>query len=138
MTLDISFFNIWAVLVSVVSNMILGALWYSPVLFGNQWLKLIGKKAEDISKDDASKSMMFSIIPAIVLIVLLSLVLAFTRASTVADALIIGTITSLGFMGMNAFNQYLFEQRSLKLIILNTGYPFVALNIAAVILTLWK
>ena len=48
MTLSFHYFNILAFLVCIVSNMILGALWYSPVLFGKVWLNLIGKKPEDI------------------------------------------------------------------------------------------
>lgn len=138
MTLQIPFFNVWALIVAILSNMILGALWYSPVLFGNTWLALVGKKAEDISKEDASKSMSFSIIPAIFTNIFLTLVLAFANAQTILDALIIGTLLSIGFIGMSAFNLVLFENRSVKLTILNVGYSIVSINIAALILTLWK
>ena len=48
MTLHFHGINIWAVLVSIVAMMVIGALWYSPVLFGNTWLRLIGKKPEEI------------------------------------------------------------------------------------------
>lgn len=138
MTLQISFLNFWAILVCIISNMVIGALWYSPVLFGNVWLKLIGKKPEDISKEDANKSMMLSIIPAALSIIFLALTLAFVNASTILDALIISTLMSLGFIGMSALNLVLFEGRSFKLMVLNVGYSFVAFNIAAVILALWK
>ncbi len=138
MTLQVSFLNLWAILVSIISNMVIGALWYSPLLFGNIWLRLIGKKAEDISKEDANKSMMLSIIPAALSIIFLALILAFVNASTILDALIIGTLMSVGFIGMGSLNLVLFEDRSFKLTLLNVGYSFVAFNIAAVILTLWK
>ena len=35
--------NYWAVLVAGVAYMVLGAIWYTPALFGNAWLKAIGK-----------------------------------------------------------------------------------------------
>ena len=138
MSLQISFFNIWAIIVCIASNMIIGALWYSPVLFGNAWLKLINKKPEDISKSDANKSMVLSIIPAILSILFLYLILSIISTSTLIDSLIIGCIISVGFVGMSALNLVFFENRSFRLTLLNVGYTFVSLNVAAVILTLWK
>ena len=138
MTLQISFFNIWAIVVCIISNMVIGALWYSPVLFGNTWLRLTGKKQDDISKADSNKAMLLGLIPATVLIILLAFMIAFINTSTLIDGLIIGSITSAGFIGMSAFNLVLYEDRSFKLTLINTGYSFVSLNVAAVILTLWK
>jgi hypothetical protein len=44
----------------------------------------------------------------------------------------------VGFIGMNAVNLVLFEDRSLKLTLINAGYPLVTLNIVAVVLALWR
>ena len=38
------YINLWAVLVSTVAFWALGALWYSPVLFGKRWQKEVGLK----------------------------------------------------------------------------------------------
>lgn len=138
MELQLHFFNIWAVLVGFVSNMVIGALWYSPILFGNTWLKLSGRKAEDISKEEGNKAMALSMIPAIVMIVLMAILLGLLNVSTIAGALIVGCLVSVGFIGMTGLNQVFFEDKSLALVVLNVGYSVVALNVAAVILTLWK
>lgn len=42
--------NLVAVLVAGVVDMVIGALWYSPVLFAKSWMRLIGKKEEDMKK----------------------------------------------------------------------------------------
>lgn len=138
MTLQFANYNIWAVIVCIVLQMVLGALWYSPVLFGNIWLKLVEIKAEDINQSEGNKAMSFSVIPAAITVFSLSVLITISNAATVIDALIIGTIAAIGLIGMSAVNLILFEDRSVKLTILNVGYPFVALNIAAIILTLWK
>ncbi|MFZ5516669.1 MAG: DUF1761 domain-containing protein [Candidatus Zhuqueibacterota bacterium] len=138
MTLHFSNLNLWAILVCIVSNMVIGGLWYSPILFGNIWLKSINKKASDISREDANKTMMISLIPAILTVFFLAVTISFVNAVTVVDALVIGTLVSLGFIGMNLINLVLFENRSMKLTLISIGYSFVSLNIAAVILTLWK
>lgn len=138
MTLQVSFFNIWAILVCLISNMVIGALWYSPLLFGNAWLKLVGKKQEDISKEEGNKAMLLSMIPAVFLALFMALILAFVNASSIIDAIIIGSIVSAGFILMSAIHLVLFEGRSFKLALLNAGYSFLSLNVAAIILTLWK
>lgn len=138
MTLIITPINIWALLVCILINMILGALWYSPVLFGNKWLTLIGKKADEITKEDANKSMSLSIIPAALSIIFLALVLSFVNSQNWIDALITGSLMSAGFIGMSSFNLVLFEGRSVGLTLINVGYSFTAFNIASQILTYWK
>ncbi|MBD3243459.1 MAG: DUF1761 family protein [Chitinivibrionales bacterium] len=130
--------NACAVIAAVVSTMIIGALWYSPVLFGNLWLKLIGKRPEDVGQADANASMALSIIPAIVSVASLVLLLSFTRAATLLDAVVVASVAAVGFVGMSAFNLVLFEGRSVGLTLLNVGYSFVSLNVAAVIVTLWR
>lgn len=130
--------NYLALVVVVLVNMLVGALWYSPLLFGNIWLRLIGKKAEEISKEDANKSMSFAIIPALVSAVGLALLVEIASATTIFDALILGTLSSVFFSGMSMLNLVFFEDRSLKLTVLNAGYSFASWNIGAVILTLWK
>jgi hypothetical protein len=131
-------FNILAVILCIICNMVLGALWYSPVLFGTAWLRLVGKNKEDISSGDAMKSMLLSLIPAALSIVFLAVILSLVQAATFADAIIIGSIISIGFIGMTTMNQVIYEDRQLKLIAINVGYTFATYNIAAVILTLWK
>ena len=34
--------SVTAIIVAAVAGMAIGALWYSPILFGNAWLKAIG------------------------------------------------------------------------------------------------
>src|SRR5215471_7605371 len=42
--------NVWAVLGAAVATMVLGFLWYSPVLFANPWMKLMGYDPNDKAK----------------------------------------------------------------------------------------
>lgn len=46
--LNLSEINYLAVLVATLSTMVLGFLWYSPVLFGNAWVKLRNMKMEEM------------------------------------------------------------------------------------------
>jgi hypothetical protein len=39
-----------AITLATFLGMLLGALWYSPLLFGQQWLRCIGKTPEKLGK----------------------------------------------------------------------------------------
>jgi Na+/glutamate symporter len=45
--------NYLAILVCGVVFMVLGALWYSPILFGKKWMTFIGKSEEEIKEQSA-------------------------------------------------------------------------------------
>ena len=42
--------NFWAVLVSAIATMVIGFLWYSPMLFANPWMRLMGIDPNDKAK----------------------------------------------------------------------------------------
>jgi hypothetical protein len=141
MALELAFFNPLAIILCIFLNMIIGALWYSPFLFGDLWLRLIQQAQNhqrDVSTQEAKTAMSLSVIPASLLIVCLWLLLAFTGANSVVDAIFISSLLSLGVIGMSFVNLILFEERPVKLVLINVGYPFVVFNIAAVILVLWR
>lgn len=138
MSLTFHFFNIWAVLVGTLINMIVGALWYSPILFGNMWMKLVGLKKEDISKENANKAMMISLIPSFLLIFFLHLILSLANANSILDAVIIGSSVSFGIIGMYQYNQSLYEDKPFSLVLIHVGYYIVSLNLNSILFVLWK
>jgi hypothetical protein len=52
-------FNFWPVLVASVVAFAIGALWYSPILFGKEWMALSKISPKDI--DDSSKKGMWKL-----------------------------------------------------------------------------
>ena len=42
--------NYLAILLGALVPMVMGFIWYSPMLFGNAWMKSIGKTEEDLKK----------------------------------------------------------------------------------------
>ena len=48
--------NYYVVLVSALAFFVIGAIWYSPVLFANSWLKELGITKEDMAKGSMTKT----------------------------------------------------------------------------------
>lgn len=111
--------NWWAVLVSMVVAMAIGAFWYSQMLFGDVWQKELKIKAKEMGGDDPATSM----IGAALLTVLQATILAVLIGSgDVLDALRLSLLVSLGVTVTAVGVQYCFEGRSLRLLAVNAGY----------------
>jgi Protein of unknown function (DUF1761) len=122
MNLDFSALNIWAILVGMVVGMIVGSLWYSPVLFGNVWMKLISKKKEDMVSPTGP--MIGAVIVSLVNSFVLAVLLQWTHAQSVAEGLSVGLLLALIVITATTIN-YLFEGRAMKLMAIQTGFHVV-------------
>lgn len=128
--------NMWAVVVAAVANMALGALWYSPFLFGKNWQKLAGVKDADLKKE-AGKKYGLVAVGSLVLAYVLAHFVAFAGAVTAIDGAKTGFWLWLGIVVPVAGSIAIFEGRRKKLLLINIGYPLVALMVIGAILAVW-
>jgi Protein of unknown function (DUF1761) len=129
--------NWWAVAAAVVVNMVVGAAWYSKMLFGNMWAKIQNKKMEDMT---GSGGMGYGVttLAAIVQAFVFANVIIFAGANTALGGLKIGLLVWLGFAAATSVSDYVFSQRPMKLWALNQGYYLVVLAINGMILASWR
>jgi len=130
--------NYLAVLVCTAVAMVLGALWYSQILFGNAWMKGVGLKNEDVSKSDTSKAMLGGLVIAFVINIVLSSFIIMTQTTTFWMGVHIGALVGVGFIAMVLLMNSLYEKRSLKLWVINSFYHIILLMINGGILAVWK
>jgi hypothetical protein len=129
--------NWLAIIVSVVVLMVIGALWYSPMLFANSWMKIVGKKEEDL-KGGASTGYVIAIIADIVMAYVLSHVVDYTGATTALAGAQAGFWMWLGFVAPTMVMNNVFEGRPTKLFWINAGMQLVGLLIVGAILAAWQ
>ena len=128
-------FNVLAVLAAAVATFVLGGLWYSPALFGKAWQREAGVTDEQMRT--SNKAMIFG------LAFVLSLVAAFVFAMflgprpPVSLGLGAGFAAGLCWVAASFGINYLFEQRSFKLWLINAGYHTLQFTIIGLILALW-
>jgi hypothetical protein len=135
--------NWLAILVAAISTMILGFLWYSPLLFAKAWTREMGYDPNDKAKMDEMRK---SAGPAYAGSLVASLLSAFTLALVLhgmrAESLHFGMMASfhiwLGFVATVQFTRALFAKQSMKLFAINTGYQLVCYLVMGVILVFWK
>ncbi len=129
--------NIWAILVSGILHWVIGALWYSPILFAKPWTRLM---AIDFSSGEHQPSPLLYLGGLVVGLVLaggFAVILDLTGVGTVPAALLVGVIAWLAFTAAPAFANAIFGG-SLPLWAINTAYPLVSVIFMSVILVSWR
>jgi hypothetical protein len=132
-----------AILVAAISTMVVGFLWYSPLLFAKPWMREMGYDPNDKTKTDEMKK---SAGPAYAGSLAASFLSAFTLALILhglgAKDVPFGIMASfhiwLGFVATVQFTGALFMKQSMKLFAINTGYQLVCYLVMGSILTVWK
>lgn len=128
--------NYLAVLVATVVTMILGFLWYSPILFGQAWAKKRNVKMEEMS-GGGPLTYILTALTALGGSFILALLLTLGDETTWLTGLGVGALIGLSIslkIGMN----YLFENAKLPLYFITVGYHLVAYLIGGIIIGAWQ
>ena len=130
--------NYWAVLVCGVIAMGVGSLWYSPILLGHTWMEALDKSEEELKKDfNPVKTFGLSFIGHLFIAYSLAQLMAHTNANTVSEGIRLSFLCWIGFIVAPMMINSLFEARSKKLLLVDTGYHLIVLLIFGVILGAW-
>ena len=133
--------NYWAVLLSAFAAMIIGSLWYSPMLFGGIWMKLSGikmKNARKAKKKGMGKAYFLAFIGALIMACVLAHFLKYVGATGIGDALQLASWIWLGFIAPIQLGIVLWEGKPVKLYLINTLYYLVVFIVMSIVLVLWQ
>jgi len=133
--MNFSELNFLAVICAALATFVLGGIWYSPLMFKRAWLDGCGLTDMDLAEASMAKVFGFSLV--------LSLLAAFVFALFLGPKPELGFAVGAGFAAgiswvATSFGiSYLFEQRPLKLFLVNAGYHTVQFTVIGLILGLW-
>jgi len=135
--------NWLAILVAAISTMVVGFLWYSPLLFANAWVREMGYGPNDKArmnemKRSAGPAYAGSLLASIVSAFTLALILHGLRAESAHFGLMVSFHVWLGFVATVQLTGALFAKQSMKLFAINTGYQLVCYLVMGAILTVWS
>jgi hypothetical protein len=134
--------NVWAVLAAAVSTMVVGFLWYSPVLFAKPWVKLMGYDISDKAKMDemkkgAAKMYGMAFIASLLAAGVLEKIITVTTVNSALYGVKIGLAVWLGFVTTVQLTDGIFGKKPAKLYLINTGYQLVCFVVMGAILGVW-
>ena len=135
--------NLIAVLGCGVLAMVLGFIWYSPLLFARPWMKLMGIDPDDKAKleelqKSAGPSYGLSFLAALVTALVLGKLILISSVRNPLYGMKIAAGVWLGFVTTVQLTGVLFAKQPWKLYLINTGYQLVVYLGMGAILTEWR
>lgn len=129
--------NLLAVLASGVGAMVIGSMWYSPLMFGNFWVKKMGFKESDMEKAKAKgmhKEYALNFVAALVTAYILG---HFVTGLAVQAAFETTFWIWLGFVATSQMGASLWEGKPWSLYFLNIAYWAVNMAMMTGIFVMW-
>jgi uncharacterized SAM-binding protein YcdF (DUF218 family) len=135
--------NVWAVLVCALATMVVGFLWYSPMLFANSWMKLMGYDPNDKAKiaemqKSAGPSYALSLIASLLSAAVLAKIITISTVHSPLHGIKIALAVWLGFVTTVQLTNALFSRQPARLYAINTGYQLVCYVVMGAILAVWR
>jgi hypothetical protein len=125
-----------AVLAAAALGFVIGGLWYSPLLFAKPWMQAAGITEEQTRQ--ASMAKVFGLSALATLVMALNLAAFIGPKASLGFGLFAGFAAGLGWVAMSLGVIYLFEQRPLKLWLINSGYQVVTYTVMGGVLGVWR
>ena len=128
--------NYWAVLVSALAFFVIGSLWYSPLLFANDWMKELGFTKENLSGGSMVKYFGLSFV--------LMLIMAFNLAAFIGNGqgwqfgMTAGALAGTGWVALAIGVNYLYERKSFRIWLINAGYMAISFTVMGGIIGAWQ
>ncbi len=132
--------NWLAVIVSAVIYFILGALWYSPVLFAKPFIRYRFGGTEMPQTEGGGQPLeyLFTFVAEMVSAFVLALFVRAAGAATLLDGIVVGLAAAVGFAVTSTFVNNMFSGAHKMLWVINSGYVLVAFAIMGALLALWR
>ena len=131
------YINHLAVFVCSLLSLVIGGLWYSPLLFFKAWQLATGLRDEQVAKANPLKTYLLTLV--------LAWIISYTLAFFLGDSktnwqwgLTAGLLAGVGWTSTMFVIISLFEQRSLKYLLINCGYIIVYFALIGFVLGIWR
>lgn len=131
--------NYAAILVAAIAHWILGALWFSPLLFANSWLHASGFSMEQMEKMSTPvTSYIISFLAPLLTAYVLALVIRYARVATAVGGAAVGSMLGAGLVAAENLPHAVFAQRPIALYLIENGYAVVGCILMGAILGAWS
>lgn len=126
--------NYTALIVAAVVSFIIGAIWYSPMLFGKVWMKASGMHEGANKGGNMAGMFVLQFIFGLIQVWALAWLLRMQGVITMQSALLTGLVIWGGFVLMNAWGAQLWETKSHTAMWISVFCNLITVLVAAAIL----
>jgi hypothetical protein len=128
--------HFFPILAAAIAKIVLGALWYSPVLFIKPWRRMTGITEQQM-KEGMAKTLVVDFVGSFVMAFVLFHAIRYAEATTILQGLTVGFFCWLGFIAFATITTVTYERKPFALFLLNNGYLLISLLVMGAILAVW-
>lgn len=128
--------NFLAILVAAIIQMIIGAFWYSPKVFGEIWANEMNVDCHECKVKIGQYGAMFAV--SLITAWVLSLFVHWMNMQNVAQGAVMGFFIWLGFVATNQLSGVIWGKLPIKIYVINVTYLLLSLVVMSSILAFWK
>jgi Protein of unknown function (DUF1761) len=128
------------VIVSAIAVFAIGALWYSPMLFGKAWVKAHGHTQERIAamRADMGRSYGVSFLCYVVMAATMAILIIRMEVIYVRGGVKLGALIGVGFAATIGLTANMYSEKRLAAWLIDAGYQIVYLMVMGAILVAWR
>jgi hypothetical protein len=127
--------NWLAVIAAALSMFVLGAVWYSPLLFVKPWAKAAGLEIDYANRGNFPLILGISFVLTLIMAANLAF---FVNGLDLGTTIFYSVAAGLGWAALSLWVISLFERRPFAYVLINGGYLTVGFAIMGLILGLWR
>ena len=131
--------NYLAVVVAAVAAFALGGIWYSPLLFANQWVKAHGYTEERVKEmqKSAGKAYGVSMLCQLLIALAIAVLIGYLHLELCLQGLRLAALVWAGFAFPLGLMANMFSENRITVFYIDTGYQLVYLLVMGSIITVW-
>lgn len=129
--------SFWPIAVAALANFAIGSIWYSPILFGKEWMELSGIKSDEAPKG-VWKLYAVQLIATVITFIILGFAISLGGNKTASAGASIGFFAWIGFVAPIGISNLLWEKKPARLILINTVYYLLAFVVGGAIIGAWN
>jgi hypothetical protein len=131
------------VIVAAVAAMVIGFIWYSPLLFARPWMHAMSYDPDNkakLAEMQKGAGLMYAgaMLASLAAAFVLEKFIEVTTVSSAVSGMKVGFAIWAGFVTTVQFTAFLFERKPFKLYAINTGYQLACYLAMGAILAVWS
>ena len=124
--------NLIAILTATFVGMVSGALWYSPILFGNQWIQAIGKTPETMG--NTTIPLIGGIVSNFLTSIGIALIFSLAGVANLSTGISLGLIIGFLIIFPAFLSDSLFCNWGTRLLLIQSGYRMLSTFLMSIVL----
>jgi len=128
--------SFWTLLIAIFASMALGAIWYSPLLFGKTWAE--SHNFGMIQLKPTFKEYLGTFFLTLVLVWVFSCLLDWLNIAGLGATLKFASLIWLGFVTTTHFSGVIWARKPFTAYLIDTLYHLINLLLIGTILALWR